>query len=237
MIRSIKSFVKNTYIFQQFTKLIVVVSKLKECKLSPLKPLIIFDVGANDGSSFLDVALLLKWVKVYAFEPTPYLVKLLEEKSRLQENYKIVPAAVGVLPGRTEFKIAGQSDWGCSSLLDFSEGLETTWPGRTDFKVTEIIDVEVIRLDSFMATNNIHRIDFLHIDTQGTDLMILKSLGEFLERVNSGVVEVPHTPEVMLYKNQHTKEEMLKFLEENNFKVWKTTHQQNEDNLYFERLK
>ena len=58
MIRSIKRFVKNTYIFQQFAQLVVVVSKIKECKINPLKPLIIFDVGANDGSSFLDIALL-----------------------------------------------------------------------------------------------------------------------------------------------------------------------------------
>lgn len=48
-----------------------------------------------------------------------------------------------------KFNIAGQADWGCSSLLEFSNGLDKTSPGRTDLKVTDTITVNTIRLDTF----------------------------------------------------------------------------------------
>ena len=61
-----------------------------------------------------------------------------------------MPYAISNFIGKTAFHIAGQSDWGCSSLLEFSNNLDITWPGRTDFKVTETIDIEVITLKYFI---------------------------------------------------------------------------------------
>lgn len=137
--------------------------------------------------------------------------------------------------GKSTFNIAGQADWGCSSLLEFSDDLNESWPGRTDFKVTEQIEVEVIRLDDFVAERNIPRIDWLHIDTQGSDLNVLRSLGDKISIVQAGVIEVPQSTKVMLYKGQHTKEETIAFLENNGFTIYKTESQQNEDNLFFRR--
>jgi len=93
----------------------------------------------------------------------------------------------------------------------------------------------MIRLDAFVKKHNISRIDFLHIDTQGTDLAVLNSLGGELTRVRAGVLEVPQSKELMLYKGQHTREQAISWLETHGFIVWKTVAQQNEDNLYFRR--
>lgn len=199
------------------------------------RPLTIFDVGANDGSTFAELVKLQPWHRFYAFEPTPELVEKLRERFAPYRRFHLVPKAVGDTPGWADFNVAGQSDWGCSSLLDFADGLERTWPGRTDFAVTKRIQVEVIRLDAFIREHRIRRIDFLHIDTQGTDLKVLHSLGDEIRRVRAGVIEVPQNREVMLYRGQHTREEALAFLARHGFEVFKIVSQQNEDNVFFRR--
>ena len=201
----------------------------------PWKKLCLFDVGANDGSTFGDMPRLLPWCSVYAFEPTPELVLRIRERFGGHKNFHLIPSAVGEVPGTAKFNVAGQGDWGSSSLLEFSSGLEQTWPGRTDFKVTTQIEVKVIRLDTFIQEQGIKEIDFLHIDTQGTDLSVLRSLGEEIRCVSAGAIEVPQRGEVMLYKGQHTREQALDFLSKNKFKVWKIVSQQNEENLFFRR--
>ncbi len=209
--------------------------ELNKFGVEPWQRATVFDVGANDGSTFEPLIHGPRWIHVYAFEPTPELVRQMQSRYGRHSNFHLIPKAVGECTGTATFNVAGQADWGCSSLLEFSEGLERTWPGRDDFVVTQRIEVEVIRLDDFVRTNGISSIDYLHIDTQGTDLSVLRSLGDEISRVRSGVVEVPADREVMLYKNQHCREEMLDFLAGHGFEVWKTESQQNEENLFFRR--
>lgn len=196
---------------------------------------IIFDVGANNGHTFFQNA--IDGDIVYAFEPTPelinYIKKVISEKNI--KNYNLIEAAVSDFEGTSKFNIAGQGDWGCSSLHEFSENLDKTWPGRSDFKVTHVVEVKVIRMDNFIKKNNIESIDYLHIDTQGNDLNVLKSFGNELHRVKEGVMEVPYS--VFLYKNIPSKKECIDFLESNGFEI--TSVENNgglqEQNVYFKK--
>ncbi len=197
----------------------------------------VFDVGANDGSTTINLIKAFPWITVFAFEPTPFLVTIIRERTAGIKGYHLQVNAVGEVPGEATFNVAGSADWGCSSLLEFSDGLEKTWPGRTDLKVTDKIKVDVIRLDDFLTQHRIDQIDFLHVDTQGHDLSVLKSLGSRIGVVKAGVIEVPQSDEVKLYKGQHTKEEALRFLESHGFKIWRIDHQLNEDNVFFRRKK
>ncbi|CAN7510913.1 FkbM family methyltransferase [Phenylobacterium sp. LjRoot219] len=175
---------------------------------------VILDVGANDGSWGLGMAQKYPDVPVYAFEPTPQLcAKIREKVSQLGlRNYELVPVAVSDEPGRARFNIAGQSDWGCSSLLPFAGELEKTWPGREDLKVTEVIEVDCIRLDSFVAERGITGIAFLHTDAQGMDLRVISSLGEHVGKVERGRLETARNAKAALYDGQHTLDEVLGFL-------------------------
>jgi len=180
---------------------------------------VFFDVGANDGSSMLHFSNDPNNT-VYAFEPTPRMISILESRVVGRPNYIIVPKAVCDYNGFTKFKIAGQADWGCSSLFDFNDDLDKTWPGRTDFKVTESIDVEVIRLDDFIKQNGITEVEYLHVDTQGADLEVLMGLGDCLHMVKAGVIEMPSNHRVKLYKNQkYVEEDAVRFLTSNGFRV------------------
>lgn len=200
-----------------------------------------FDVGANNGGDSIEVAKNNPNLLVYGFEPTPELNAFIESRLRLENipNYNLVKCAVSDFEGTSVFNVAGQSDWGCSSLLDFSEESKTEWVGRTDFVVTHKIEVQVIRLDRFIEENHIDLIEYLHIDTQGSDLNVLKGLGEKLSIVRAGVMEAA-TKENVLYNGQNTEEECIRFIYENGFfveRIESNDVHRNEVNIFFRNKK
>ncbi|MBL8628218.1 MAG: FkbM family methyltransferase [Rhodospirillaceae bacterium] len=181
----------------------------------------IFDIGANDGADGLRLASQNPEIRVYAFEPTPELIPIIQaEKKKIEtlsgrrlDNHHLIQKAVADFNGTASFNVAGQKNWGCSSLFEFESGLEVTWPGRTDFKVTHTINVEVTRLDEFCEAEGITQIPYLHCDTQGADLAVLKGLGKYRACLEQGIIEVAASRYVALYKEQHILEDVvLEFL-------------------------
>jgi FkbM family methyltransferase len=196
---------------------------------------IYFDVGANDGSTFLNQGLPPS-AQVYAFEPTPHLINIIKEKSEFMPNYHLTEAAVSDYNGEATFNICGVEDWGCSSLLEFSEKSQTQWDNRT-FPVTEQITVKVIRLDDFIKENHIPYISYFHCDTQGSDLKVLRGMGETIRLIKSGQVEAALKPDI-LYKDQNTVIDVVAYLELRGFEIRKVDpndESYNEANIYFSR--
>lgn len=203
---------------------------------------ILFDIGANHGTdSIKKISKDKDWV-CFAFEPTPELVNHLKNQSRnIADRYFVYQYAISNFNGKSEFNIAGQKDWGCSSLLQFSDNLQSTWPGRTDFKVTKTITVDVITLKTFIqqiCPFNIEKIDYFHCDVQGSDLNVLEGLEEYINFIQEGVIEAAKNNDVKLYKNQHTKDEAINFLLNNNFKITNEISNdvfRNEYNIFFKK--
>ena len=180
---------------------------------------IIIECGANLGN---DTQMLHEQnpdAIIFAFEPTLELFcKNLYPKFEFNENIKIFPFAIDLNNGFRKFNVAGQADWGCSSIHEFADNIHEKWPGRTDFKITHSYLVPTITLYDFCENYGIEEIDFLWIDTQGNDFNVLKSLGEKIKNVKKGKCEV--SLDVELYKNTNNKLENVKiWLEENGFKV------------------
>ena len=195
--------------------------------------MIVFDIGANNGLSGWDELYRLTSTapsltnkdKVYAFEPTPYLIdrflRVLERAA--PDNFIVIPKAVSLKNEITDFHIARGR--GCSSLHDFHKnvsykkdiGPKPAWLSGK-FQVVETIKVETIRLDTFIIYNNIDKIDFLHCDAQGGDLNVLKSLGDKIDIVSRGCVEAHHinTP---LYNIDNSITSIVSFLEDRGFKI------------------
>jgi len=199
---------------------------------------VFFDVGANNGFTSVPVAQNNGDVKVYAFEPTPEMIQEIERKTQGFNNYFLTKKAVSNYNGKATFRVAGHADWGCSSLLEFSDKSKTEWPGRTDLNVTHEIEVDVIRLDTFIKEHNITKIDYLHIDTQGSDLKVLEGLGDYINIVMEGAMEAA-AKENILYNGQNTQQESIEFLQKNGFEV--TGIQINDEyhnkvNIFFKRI-
>lgn len=181
-----------------------------------------FDIGANDGSTCIPVATQKEeeW-RVFAFEPCFQKALELIRKTVHMKLCHVYPVAVSDFDGTALFNVAGQEDWGCSSLLEFSEKSKTHWPGRCDFKVTESNYVPVLRLESFInkfQEFHITEIDFLHVDAQGSDLAVLKGLGEYIDMVKVGQVEAATVKDI-LYVGQNTLEETHLWLLNHGFKI------------------
>lgn len=193
---------------------------------------VIFDCGANNGDSTLDMQ---SGAVIHAFEPTPEMIMEIRKKTYGNSNYILNEVAVSDWEGETEFSVAGQGDWGCSSLFPFSEGLDKTWPGREDFKQTQVIKVKVIRLDKYIEEKGITQIDYFHCDTQGSDLNVLKGLGKYISIVKEGVVETS-MPGFELYKGtDNSLMSMVEFLTSNGFRDLHITPWSNEYNIHFKR--
>jgi len=201
--------------------------------------MILFDVGAHWGQDSLDITQNDTSVICYAFEPTPELAKNLRAEAEprgMSDRYHVFEFAISGFDGEADFHIV-EGDTGSASLNEFSDNLSETWPGRTDFVVRGSKKINVYRLDTWLSifAPEITTIDHLHIDAQGSDLAVLRGLGEKLSMVQSGVVEVPQEDNLRLYKGQHTKQEALDFLEQNGFVIERVASQVNEDNLFFVR--
>lgn len=182
-----------------------------------------FDIGANEGVFAIQIAKNEPKTFVMAFEPIPKLVSSITKSTTHLKNFMILRNAISDFNGEARFNISPESQYGdfsCSSLLDFSDKSKTDWPGREDFKVIDYIDVDVIRLDSLIIEYKIPKIDYLKIDTQGSDLKVLEGMGEFISIVRAGTMEAA-AKESILYNGQNTQEQSIQFLESNGFEITK----------------
>ena len=198
--------------------------------------MIIFAVGANKGKTTIRFA--EAGHTVYAFEPVPVLVKYLRKLDI--PNYIVIPKAVHVedttMPFHIQTSNTTYSPFGCSSLYEWEDSLDTTWADRTDLYYEETISVETVRMDTFINFMNIPRVDYLHCDAQGNDINVLKSFGSTLDILQAGVVEVAHKNP--LYKADNSLKDAVEFLESNKFQIRSQDSNDkynNEYNLHFSK--
>lgn len=198
---------------------------------------IIFDVGANSGSSTIDFAKKSQRNIVYAFEPNPDLCGLIKNKTANLPNYIIIPKAVSDFNGMSKFNITPRHGQVCSSLFDYSDNINEIW-GRIihRFEVKKIINVEVTTMEKFIEERNIPVVNYLHCDAQGADLKVLKSFGKHLNLLQKGVVETSRLPETSTYKVDNTFDSLKKFLTENNFEITDIDRSDRREwNVYFKK--
>lgn len=180
---------------------------------------IIVELGANKGTDTLRLLQENPNATVYAFEPThELLVNYLWPLSLEYKQLNVLPFAVDVENNFKTFKIAGQSDWGCSSLYDFTDDIHSKWHNRPDFKKTHEYKVPTITMYDFCSLYKITEIDYLHIDTQGNDFNCLLSFKNYINIVKAGRCEVAALTE--LYKGtNNTYSNVREWLMSNGFTV------------------
>jgi len=143
-------------------------------------------VGANDGITgdpCGEIFLTNKRWRGLLIEPIPYCVGKLRKVYSDDSRFIIEPVAVG-LPGKASlFFVASeaQSELGdlpvwYDQLGGFSREhiLRNLTPAISSYIRT--FEVSVEELTTILQRNHIDRVDFLHIDTEGHDLQVLRSL-------------------------------------------------------------
>lgn len=184
----------------------------------------IVEIGANRGQDTINLVQQPDSF-VYCIEPVPQLFEKLKVKFSENQNIKIFQLAIDNYDGKSNLGLSApyhgpgtESSYACSSLYEFSDNISETWGNRPDFKMTEYVEVEVMKLSTFIEKENIEVIDYLHCDAQSSDLNVLKSLGDKIKILQSGRCEGSNTKK--LYKNiDNSVGSILEFLEENNFEI------------------
>jgi len=130
----------------------------------------VLDVGANVGSWSLMAEELLAEATIYALEVVPKTAE--ELQARVAQHPRIKCFNLG-LADRTG-TLSLRYDPGASTHATFTE-YPHSWTGKR-------IDCPVIRGDEFLENQGISRVDFLKLDVEGAEHLVLqgmeKSLGE-----------------------------------------------------------
>lgn len=185
---------------------------------------ICIEVGSHDGYDTRRIYNQYR-TTLFGFEPHPHFYEVACNATRdLASEVKIFQCAVSDrdLP---EISLNESRSGGTHSILPFKSDadLETTWINRDDVKFSgRTYKVPCTRLDTFLDQQGFNpdtlSIMHLHIDAQGVDLEVLKSLGRYLSCVKSGVLETAACESSSIYVGQvNTVITTQKFLRDNNF--------------------
>lgn len=106
-----------------------------------------------------------------------------------------------------------------SSFKSINPNIDTSmWSEHiSGFSRNPGIEVLVKSLESVMMQLNLHKIDFLKIGTQGTDLEVLESAGQFINKINAVVLEFPYNKTSQLYQDEVTLLDAIIKLDKLNF--------------------
>ncbi len=151
-------------------------------------PLVVVDVGASGGfwpfwSHFGTHR------RMIGFEPDA------KECARLRESrgMEVYPVALGAKPEQAVFHQLRNPC--CSSFLEVNREYWARFPlGDTHLEVGKSV-VDIADLDGVAADNGLETVDFIKLDTEGTELDVLKGAAGLLENEMLGVqVEVAFQP-------------------------------------------
>lgn len=145
---------------------------------------IVLDVGANIGTMSLQLAKRVSRGKIFAFEPTDYALKRLKRNLSLNLDIanRIIPIKT-FLSDRSGSRpqMRAYSSWKIDKK-------------RTDSHIVHggslqnTTGVEAVTIDDFCKRNNIKRVDFIKIDTDGYEYRVLQGGRDTIERFHPYVI-------------------------------------------------
>lgn len=139
----------------------------------------VVDVGANYGHyTVLFSQLAGRKGRVFAFEPVPKSVKELRRRlasEMVYDNVVVSELAVTETSG-LELSIGiPNNDYGQASLTSHSHG---SW-GEGD-RIEHVL-CHTVTLDEYAAVNGLRRVDFIKIDVEGAELLVLRGAEQTLK--------------------------------------------------------
>jgi FkbM family methyltransferase len=180
-------------------------------------PLVIVDVGCRWG--FADAFPLdASDLKVFGFDPDT------EECERLRARYEgqqveIVPLGLAGHPGTRTLHFTRQP--ACSSLLKPIESLTRDYPALHCAQEERRMEVKTTTLDLWSKDIGLGWVDYVKIDTQGTELEILKGGERLLPGVRALEIEVEFNP---IYEGQPLYADIDHYLRQRGFVLWQFTN-------------
>jgi FkbM family methyltransferase len=156
--------------------------------------------------------------RVYGFDPD------VAECARLALRYEgldvcLVPLGLAGQSGKRTLYITHEP--ACSSLLRPDPYLTDNYPALACARLVSTTEVDTTTLDAWAEQSQVGTIDYIKLDTQGTELEILQGGIAALKSVRCIEVEVEFNP---IYLEQAIFSEVDLFLRAQGFVLWKLTN-------------
>ena len=175
------------------------------------------DVGAR-GGPLNQFQLFAPFSHLFVCEPDPAEVVRIEKKLKIEGRWKkvtTIPAALASKEGTVVLHQAEKA--GMSSLLDAnSKEIKKYYSISGEGRVEKDISVPSLTLDAASEQYGMKNLSVIKLDTQGTELDILKSGPRTLSSVLAVYIEIEFIP---LYMKRPSPSEIQTFLESAGFRL------------------
>ena len=134
---------------------------------------IVLDIGANLGWYTAHIAKRIPIKHCYAFEPVPSIFKKLERHcavNQVTNKVTLNNCALGDKDGTIELHTFPDLPHGHSSISTL---------GKTNYVTST---APIVMLDNYIAENNLDKIDFIKMDVEGAEMLVLKGAKNLLQR-------------------------------------------------------
>lgn len=187
---------------------------------------VIFDVGACEGEDSIRYARLFPRSRIFSFEPlSANQAQVRANFSKYQvTNAELIPLALSDRRGAATFhvsagepaeKFAGEEwNYGNKSSSLLAPADSAPMHGWITFPETAIVECDT--LDEFCAARRIDRIDFVHMDVQGAEHLVLAGATRMLPSITAIWLEVA---ECEIYRGQKLRAEIQALLRAHGFKL------------------
>ena len=194
-------------------------------KIVKKNKLIIFDIGAHDGKSVLRFKNRFPDAQIFSFEPTK---KLYDKISKLSsDKIKIFNYALSNFDGEKKFchyeYLSGKTNSFYPMVKNSKYKIQRT---KNKNETETIKNVKVKKLDTFVEESRISVIDLLKVDTQGSEIEILKGAEKILNSKKINVIELEYILGIA-HETRSSLYELEEILHKNNYKLIAIEHSGN----------
>jgi len=166
---------------------------------------VFFDVGASYGYYGMSVGKAIPSSEVHCFEAVPntcyYLIKNIEKNGL--KNIVVQQKAVGESEGKVYVTNNNFGGDYISVNIGAMAGIRNS-------------EVQCITLDSYVKANGIHRVDYIKIDVEGAELLVLRGARKLIETFKP-IIQV-ETTDTFMQRFGHKSADIFDFLMQKGYK-------------------
>ena len=178
------------------------------------EPIVVADVGCRWG--FADTwEELGDRCRAIGFEPDEDECEQLRERYRDRPWVEIVALALGARAGAATLHITREP--ACSSLYQPIDEVIDRHPRLESQRLATREQIELVTLDDWCASTSVERVDLIKLDTQGSELDVLRGATRTLDRVVAVQTEVEFN---RMYEAQPLFGDVDRFLRDHGFTLW-----------------